>query len=493
MGTRVELRSVADDERGWHVELARRLTATGAEVRIRPADARGRHGPDGFRALLLTERVLHRPQRPLAARCPRQSLAAWVAGDEAPVPDVVVDLEGVLDRPYAWRVTFDGRPGTAGALAALAAGGFPVVRVTAGERTLAAGRPGSETPRPLSLALEDVLAGAVLLVEQALSGNRLTVEDVDRGGPGRARERAGGAGRAAPLRAVAEAAARSAYRAAYRAPHWKVGWRWLGEGAPDLFELGDHPAEGWSRLPDDGRHFYADPFPVAVGADHFLFVEDFEHRLGRGVISVVEMTADGPAATPRPVLGHRVHLSYPYVFEDAGDWWMIPETCAAGTVELYRAAAFPDRWTREAVLLRDIEASDVSVVHHAGRWWMFGTVRHGGSWSDALHLWSADRLAGPWRAHSRNPVLVDIAGARPAGRPVLRDGRLLRPVQDGRSGYGGALGLAEVVQLDDACYRQRVVARLHPGPRWPGTRLHTLNRAGRLETVDGSARSPRWR
>jgi hypothetical protein len=37
-----------------------------------------------------------------------------------------------------------------------------------------------------------------------------------------------------------------------------------------------------------------------------------------------------------------------------------------------------------------------------------------------------------------------------------------------------------------------VDAVLRPGPLWPGRRLHTLNRAGRLECIDGSASARRF-
>lgn len=255
---------------------------------------------------------------------------------------------------------------------------------------------------------------------------------------------------------------------------------------------GELPPCDWNLLPDDGHHFYADPFPFTHGDSTWLFVEDFDHRLGRGVISVVDFDRTGPVGSPRPVLEHEVHLSYPFVLEDQGELWMIPETSAAGTVELYRATRFPDTWTREAILLRDVVASDVTCFRHDHRWWMTATVRRGGSYSDALHVWHADRLQGPWHPHRNNPVLIDISSARPAGRVVRRDGRLVRPAQDGTRGYGSAIALAEIERLDEASFQQRVVARLTPGERWPGHRLHTLNRAGRLECIDGSALSPRF-
>jgi hypothetical protein len=366
-----------------------------------------------------------------------------------------------------------------------------VVRVAeASGRVLAEGRPGSELPGVAAAALDGILAGTVQLVAAAVAGHRpsLPSDPLLVGTPAAppARSPAARYGRA-----LAGAAVRRAYRTLYRSPHWRVGWR-LTDG-PGVLETGELPAGGWQVLPDDGHHFYADPFPVVARGTRHLFVEDFDHRRGRGVISVVEIGDRGPTGRPRPVLEHAVHLSYPFVVEDGGDHWMIPETSAAGTVELYRAREFPDRWELAHVLLRDVDASDATAFRWEGRWWLAATVRNGGSCSDALHLWYADHLAGPWRPHDRNPVLVDIASARPAGRPAWHGGRLLRPVQDGRRQYGGALAVAEIVTLDPSTFEQRVVARLEPGETWRGSRLHTLNRAGDLEVVDGSARSPRLR
>jgi hypothetical protein len=84
-------------------------------------------------------------------------------------------------------------------------------------------------------------------------------------------------------------------------------------------------------------------------------------------------------------------------------------------------------------------------------------------------------------------VLIDKRQARSAGNLVARNGKLWRPVQDCASGYGAALGLAEVARLDEGGYEQVVRTVLRPGAEWPGRKLHTLNRAGRLECIDGSA------
>jgi hypothetical protein len=64
-------------------------------------------------------------------------------------------------------------------------------------------------------------------------------------------------------------------------------------------------------------------------------------------------------------------------------------------------------------------------------------------------------------------------------------------VQDCTNGYGAALGLAEIVDLTPTTFQQIVRHTIQPGPLWPGRKLHTLNRSGRLEVIDGSRIQPK--
>ncbi|RVB61983.1 formyl transferase, partial [Mesorhizobium sp. M7A.F.Ca.CA.004.06.1.1] len=105
----------------------------------------------------------------------------------------------------------------------------------------------------------------------------------------------------------------------------------------------------------------------------------------------------------------------------------------------------------------------------------------------------APNFRGPWTPHPKNPVLIDIASARPAGRMVRRGNDLLRPVQDCRRSYGAALGIARISHLDLIGMEQVVETILNPGALWSGRKLHTLNEAGGFEFIDGSAIAPRWK
>jgi hypothetical protein len=480
--------------RDWHVRLLHRLSSRpGVTASVTFAKSPGRL-PASARLLFDFESLLHRIPSvgPSRVSGPKSLLAYAQTGDAH--ADLTIDLCGdIAPGPGIWHVTFDGADGESSLLSALIAGRAPVATIRGAGDTVAVARLGTETPGIARASFDDALRGTIILILAALDGTGSKILPSAEIGPqplpaplppslGRLTRHAGDV--------LARAIRRRLYHLSYRTPHWRTGWRRLD--GPDLWDLRRHPASGWTDLPDDGLRFYADPFPIQHKGRLTLFVEEFDHLQRKGLISALAFDDQGPIGRPEPVLELPYHLSYPFVFADGDDIWMVPESCAAGTIDLYRATRFPSGWRHEARLVEGVTASDATLLKHDGRWWMFATVRDdGGTYSDTLHIWSAPDFKGPWTPHPRNPVLIDIASARPAGRFVHRHGALMRPVQDCRTGYGDALGLARVLRLDDNGFEQIVETTLHAGPLWPGCRLHTLNEAGGFEFIDGSGHARR--
>jgi hypothetical protein len=248
-------------------------------------------------------------------------------------------------------------------------------------------------------------------------------------------------------------------------------------------------------LPPDGR-FWADPFVVAHEGRHYVFFEEFVDERRRGHISVAELDSAGRLVDPRPVLERPYHLSYPFLFEHEGAWFMLPETSANATIELYRCQRFPDRWSHELNLMQSVRAVDTTLLHRNGRWWLFTNLAQyeGASNYDDLFLFDAPGpLTTEWRPHPMNPIVSDVRRARPAGPFIERDGRLYRPSQDCAAEYGRAVVLNEVLVLSEDAYEERPVGVLEPDwdPQIPA--VHTLAQLGSLVLLDGklkhSARS----
>ena len=270
------------------------------------------------------------------------------------------------------------------------------------------------------------------------------------------------------------------------------------KGAPGcLPAVGGVPDQTMYRLvpiiPPKDR-FWADPFPVYRDGRHYLFFEEYPYATARAHISMMELGPDGRWGPVVEVLRRPYHLSYPFMFEWQGEWYMLPETGANRTVELYRATSFPHGWELDRVLLSGLHAVDATLAEIGGRWWMFVNVAEEGAFTwDELHLYHAPSPLGPWTPHRRNPVKSDVRNARPAGRPFQQDGVWYRPAQDCSVRYGYALVVNRIDRLDEEEYRETPVSKLLPNwlPDMMGT--HTINAAGGLTVVDAWIQRPRFR
>ena len=238
--------------------------------------------------------------------------------------------------------------------------------------------------------------------------------------------------------------------------------------------------------------FWADPFPLRIGDQYFVLFEELEYRAPKGRICAVEITKDGPLGEPVRVLERAYHLSYPFTFEWGGELYMIPETAANRSVELYRAVRAPYEWVFDRMLLENVSLVDASVVEIAGRWWMFaGSITRGGSRCDELDLYYADSPLGPWTPHRRNPVLSDVRHSRPAGRPFQVGGEWYRPAQNCSRRYGYAIALRRIDRLDPDGFEEVTVGALTPDWARNLVATHTVNATDGLTVIDAQVRRRR--
>ena len=247
---------------------------------------------------------------------------------------------------------------------------------------------------------------------------------------------------------------------------------------------------GFVPLSSPPGHFHADPFLFEeAGTTHLLF-EDFDRSRGKGAIACCRLTADGTPTAQQTILERPYHLSYPFVFRWDGAIFMVPESGQNRTVDLYRCDAFPGSWTLVTTLIRGWHATDSTLLQaEDGSWWMFTAIDERGV-GPALFLFQAPSLLGPWRPHPRNPIQTDPRYSRPAGRLLRRNGRLLRPAQDGSLRYGGAMWLMEVLTLDGEAYAERPLLRA--GPEWLAGNLclHHYDATDDFEVIDGMRPNP---
>ena len=105
----------------------------------------------------------------------------------------------------------------------------------------------------------------------------------------------------------------------------------------------------------------------------------------RAHIAVLEVDRERAVGAPMTVLERPYHLSYPFVFAWQGCHYLVPETGANGTVELYRCLSFPDKWELQTVLLEAENPRDATLVEAHGKWWMFVNLASTQVWLSSLY------------------------------------------------------------------------------------------------------------
>jgi hypothetical protein len=181
-----------------------------------------------------------------------------------------------------------------------------------------------------------------------------------------------------------------------------------------------------------------------------MFFEVLKADTARGEIALA-ISEDGYRFSYKQiVLREPFHLSYPYVFKWEDQYYMIPESHQASSVRLYRAAAFPIKWSYVCDLLQR-KLLDSSIFRWGEKWWLFAS-----DFRDGLHLFYAADLRGPWTEHSKSPLIVGNRQiTRCAGRVLCAGGRVIRFTQDCKGIYGNQVRAFEVTHLSMAEYREK--------------------------------------
>lgn len=224
------------------------------------------------------------------------------------------------------------------------------------------------------------------------------------------------------------------------------------------------PAQG-QTLPVPKGHFWADPFLVEHGDDVFCLYEDFDYSTGLGQIGAGRLTKDGMDDLGL-VFAAPHHLSFPYLFKQGSDIFMIPETHQAKRLEVWRATDFPTKWTLHATAFDNAGLADTVLFEQDGTWWLLTGLCNDsfGDFCGELHLF---RTSGPdlaWtEPHPLNPVVIGADTARGGGRVHKVGGRLFRISQDNSGGiYGWGFNVMEIQRLTPTDYAETRLRHITP-------------------------------
>lgn len=222
--------------------------------------------------------------------------------------------------------------------------------------------------------------------------------------------------------------------------------------------------------------FVADPFMVKDNGIWYMFFEVMETITQKGKIGLATSDNGFDWDYQQIVIDEKFHLSYPYVFQWNNEYYLIPESNEVDSIRLYKAIDFPNKWIFVKDLLSDGKYSDASVFRFQNKWWLLTSL----SRSDVLYLYYTDDLMGTWSEHPQSPVIENNRRiARPGGRVVVYDQKIIRYTQDDENVYGNQVRAFEITKLTTSNYEEREISN-NPiikasGKGWNKTGMHNID------------------
>lgn len=208
------------------------------------------------------------------------------------------------------------------------------------------------------------------------------------------------------------------------------------------------------------------PKPLLTQADPFLLVKDdilylfYEsQRSGeKGVICMKKTSNLYEWSEPIVVLREHFHLSFPFVFIDNGEVYMIPESQEVNSVRLYKGNQDMTSFSLERVLLTrkrtndmNYSFSDSHVIKLDNIYYLFTSVVY--NWTYYLELYYTDNLLlHNFVKHPKSPIYIGNDFGRSGGAVISYNGNYYRISQNCSSSYGANISIHQIKQIDKRNY-----------------------------------------
>lgn len=238
-------------------------------------------------------------------------------------------------------------------------------------------------------------------------------------------------------------------------------------------------------LKEDHADYSADPFVVNINSNFYIYYEELNFWKIKGKISQIK---NFDFSTKQNVTGffpQGIHFSYPYIFEDLGSLYCIPETADAREVSLYQVSAENStELLKKRVLLDTSRFVDSSMIKYGGKYWLFTNID---GQLNELYIYYADHLDGDFLPHAQNPIPVSLKSCRGAGSLFVVDDLLYRPTQNLEVRYGGSIIINKITELSPDSFKSEQDFELLPeAPYLQG--MHNISFSKDFIIVDGKRR-----
>lgn len=266
-----------------------------------------------------------------------------------------------------------------------------------------------------------------------------------------------------------------------RSDMWNLGF--ITDNVADVIKA-DHLDIHWMKHNYKDRWF-ADPYLLEVTDKQIVvLVEEFCYKIRKGRIAkLVVSRPDYVLRDMKIILELPTHLSFPVIYENNGQVYVMPENSKSGAINIYHYNA-NDEQLEKVHEVGYLPLTDATIVKlNSGEEYVFSTKipRPNG---DELHVYPFDGNCMKMDANCVETVSFPSNIARNAGNAFYVGNQLYRPAQDCNKCYGNGLNIQQICRVNGK-FVFKTVNEFHSDNPDYALGYHTFNMKNGLIVVDG--------
>lgn len=238
---------------------------------------------------------------------------------------------------------------------------------------------------------------------------------------------------------------------------WAIGYC---EMTPEQLIAGEPLSLQHSYTYSSSALYPADPFMITDNGHKSVVFEKYSYQTGKAKLAILDIDEEKGFHSERILSDSDTHYSFPFIVEDNGTQYLMPEQIEKKRVDLYRVDLQLNTMLFEQTIL-DIPLADPVLFKHHEKWYLFGSPA-GLHSNNKLLLFTSQSLFGPYVSHPQNPIVVDPRGSRMAGQILTIHNVLYRFAQVSHVRYGKCISVFAITELSETSFAEEWIREVDP-------------------------------
>jgi hypothetical protein len=232
--------------------------------------------------------------------------------------------------------------------------------------------------------------------------------------------------------------------------------------------------------------FLADPFIMNYKKRNYIFAEEYNFNLKKGLIAVYKINEIGYKKIGIAIK-EDFHLSFPYIFKFNKKFYLIPESSENKDIRLYECLNFPLKWKLKKILFKNINAVDSIILYHKKIWWLLTNISKTNHIPDSefnIFYSKNGPITNKWISHPENPILLNPLNSRNAGLIKVDDSIYRISQSPDFYTYGKSLNINKIIKLNTVQYKEKIVSNIKANFLKEANAIHHLDSKNNFTVFD---------